>query len=314
MKTRSVAFYACGEKIVGTVYLPDSYQEGEKLPCVIPNSGFTGLNAVYPALFARLLTQNGYGCLGFDYRGWAPSEGKVGHTTFQSEYDDITAAYVFATQQPEFDADNISLFGWGYAGPVCIKVAADNPEIKAVGIGNSYSSGLNYLRGCMSEEAFAERVGKIKKDRIARTLTGKGEYEDCYDLYAYQSGYGENDYLTQTLTKLTPEIAGIVAHDYGSAANFPPRHSWEHIEDLMHHVNVDKEAATLGKCGLFIGVGELDALGALDESKRLYDLAGEEKELYIVPGGRHNDWMFDNDPKFIDFGKALVKFYDKYMK
>lgn len=313
MKTRPVEFYACGDKIVGTVYLPDDYQEGTKLPCVIPTSGFTGLNAVYPALFARLLTQHGYGCVGFDYRGWKPSEGKVGHTTFQGEYDDITAAYVFATQQPEFDPNNISLFGWGYAGPVCIKVASDNPKIKAVAIGNSYSSGDNYLRGSMSEEAYAERMKKVEQDRIARVLTSKGEYEDCYELYAYQSGYGENDYLTKTLTKLTPEIAGIVVRDYGSAANFPPRQSWEHIEDLMH-VNVDKEAAGLGERGLFIGVGELDALGGLNESKRLYALAGPEKELYIVPGGRHNDWMFDDNPEFIKFGAALVAFYDKYMK
>ena len=65
--------------------------------------------------------------------------------------------------------------------------------------------------------------------------------------------------------------------------------------------------------GLFIGVGELDALGGLEESKRLYELAGPEKELYIVPGGRHNDWMYDNDPRFQAFGAALVQFFNKYM-
>ena len=245
MKTRDVEFYSCGERIVGTVYLPDDYKADTKLPCIIPNSGFTGLNAVYPALFARLFTKNGFACLGFDYRGWAPSSGKVGHTTFQSEYDDITAAYVFATQQPEFDPERIALFGWGYAGPVVIKVTADNPGIKAVGIGNSYSDGDRYLRGSMSEEAYNARIKKVETDRIQRVLTGKGEYEDCYELYAYQSGYGENDYLTQTLTRLTPEIASIVARDYGSAANFPPHHSWEHIEDLMH-TNADEAAKSLG--------------------------------------------------------------------
>ena len=65
MKTREVVFYSEGDKMAGTVYLPDDYKDGEKRPCIIANSGWTGLNMVYPALFSRAMTAKGYVCMGF---------------------------------------------------------------------------------------------------------------------------------------------------------------------------------------------------------------------------------------------------------
>lgn len=35
MKTREVVFYSEGDKMAGTVYLPDDYKDGEKRPCIL---------------------------------------------------------------------------------------------------------------------------------------------------------------------------------------------------------------------------------------------------------------------------------------
>ena len=40
MKTREVVFYSEGAKMVGDIYLPDDYKEGEKRPAVLCNSGW----------------------------------------------------------------------------------------------------------------------------------------------------------------------------------------------------------------------------------------------------------------------------------
>ena len=69
MKTRDVVFYSEGAKMAGTIYLPDDYKEGEKRAAVLCNSGWTGVNKCYPALYARALTAYGFVCMGFDYRG-----------------------------------------------------------------------------------------------------------------------------------------------------------------------------------------------------------------------------------------------------
>ena len=74
MKTRDVVFYSEGAKMAGTIYLPDDYKEGEKRAAVLCNSGWTGVNKCYPALYARALTAYGFVCMGFDYRGFKPSE------------------------------------------------------------------------------------------------------------------------------------------------------------------------------------------------------------------------------------------------
>ena len=57
MKERSIHFYSDGIKLVGSLWLPDDYQEGTKLPCIIPCSGIQGLKAIYPELYARFLTR-----------------------------------------------------------------------------------------------------------------------------------------------------------------------------------------------------------------------------------------------------------------
>lgn len=44
------------------------------------------------------------------------------------------------------------------------------------------------------------------------------------------------------------------------------------------------------------------------EAEEAYRLANEPKQLYYVEG-KHNEWMFDDDPKF----QALADFYKEYL-
>ena len=60
MITKDLIFYSNCYKLAAVLYLPDNYEEGRALPCIIPNSGYMGLNEIYPALFARALTARGY--------------------------------------------------------------------------------------------------------------------------------------------------------------------------------------------------------------------------------------------------------------
>ena len=313
MKTRTVEFFSEGVKLAGTVYLPDDYVEGTKLPCVIACSGFTGINAVYPALIARSLTQKGYCCLGFDYRGWAPSEGQVGVTTFESEYQDITAAYIFAQMQPEIEADNISFFGWGMSAPICIQIATDNPEIKAVAVGNGIYNGKRAVHSTLTPHEFLAREARAREDRIHRVLTGNPlEYVSCYHFNCSELVPMEQDYLTDTLTRLTPDIADIIKRDYGSAEAFPPDHSWAYWDSMMR-LDADAYVAKLAPRGLFISHAVQDDGYGFYEAECLYQAAGEGAVLYKVEG-RHNSWMFDDDPEYIKYADALAEFYDGYMK
>lgn len=115
MKTREVVFYSEGAKMVGDIYLPDDYKEGEKRPAVLCNSGWTGVNKCYPALFARALTARGFVCMGFDYRGFKPSENVhpclPKYTTLETEVEDVANAFTFMQIQPEVDPERCGLLG-----------------------------------------------------------------------------------------------------------------------------------------------------------------------------------------------------------
>lgn len=311
MKERSVTYYSMGEKIVGTVYLPDDYKEGEKLPCVIPCSGYTGINAVYPALFSRLLTAHGYACVGFDYRGWKPSEGRVGYTTCESEYEDIVSTYVFATQQPEIQADNISLFGWGMSAPIVLKVAADIPEIKAVGTGNGYYDGDRWMQRMWTYPEYVDMLEVFRKDRITRVLTGEGALAEPYAIIPDDNG-GSPVYLTKTLSDLTTTMDDTLYANWGGRKNFPPKHSYC-LSDSIRRIHASDYVGRIAPRGVFIGHSKADVTHPVTEAYDIFAAAGEGRVLCLVEGN-HNGWMFDNHPEFKKFGAALVAFYDKYMK
>jgi len=337
MKSRPVEFYAKGEKIVGKLYLPDDYQEGTKLPCVIPCSGFTGVEAAYPALFSRLLTKYGYACLSFDYRGWAPSEGLVGWTTQEDWYFDIYAGYVFASQQPEVDAENIGLFGWGFSAPIVLKLAADYSEIKAVGCGNGVYNGDRRLRTLLTQDDYKAMKQIALEDRIKRTLYGKGTMVNAYTqsssfcAMAYEKGEFAEISLEalEAVPVQTVEVANertgeegknfMVCGDtpahikkYYAGKEFPPRHCFE-TWDSFQRIDASSYVHKIAPRPVFILHAEEDPYYPAYEAQCIAKEIGSTCTTCYVHGG-HNSWMFDDEPEFIRCGKEMVAFYDKALK
>lgn len=318
MKTRMVEYYAEGQKIVGAVHLPDDYQEGTKLPCIIPCSGFTGIRPLYPDMFSRYFTKYGYACLAFDFRHWAPSEGEVGYTTNESELEDILASIVFAQQQPEIDPYAIGLFGWGMAAPLCIKAAVEVPEIRAVACGNGYYNYENMIKCLHGNMHFQKRLKEAKEDRIKRVLTGKGDFVP-FDYFAGGDAPEEvpvDGYLKEggTFAQMAnaKELNEAVEKYYGGLANFPPKTSWAFFDSSMR-MRAEEFVQRLAPRGLFL-IGSLhDTAYNYEETVKIYNAAGPGKVLYTIDG-YHNNWMIDGHPELEKAIENMVAFYDSYMK
>jgi len=78
---------------------------------------------------SKLLAEQGYGILRFDFSGLGDSEGDFSDTTFSSTQDDLNSAINFLKknyQAPQF------LMGHSLGGTTAISVAQDHDEIKAV--------------------------------------------------------------------------------------------------------------------------------------------------------------------------------------
>src|SRR5688572_25813760 len=110
---KQTTFFSEGSRLQATLYYPDDLSDGAKRPALIVNSGYQGFNEFYPKMFARLMTQFGYICLGFDYRGMADSEGPKGTVLIEEQVEDIRNAVTFLQAQQDIDDQQIGLIGWG---------------------------------------------------------------------------------------------------------------------------------------------------------------------------------------------------------
>lgn len=308
MKSKNVEFYSEGTKMKGSIYLPDDYKEGEKRPGIIANSGWTGLNKVYPAMFARQMTDRGFVCMGFDYRGFKPSGGISGmekYTTLEMEVDDINNALTFFKHQPEVDETKISLIGWGVGGAVCLAVAGRDKTVKAVATLNSFTDGKRWMRMGMGNDKYNKMLRTLEEDKYKRVTTGDQVLRHPYEFYPNIDESGDF-YVEKTLTGLNGGLVDSITADYEE--EFPTKMSSVIAESFLRFNVQDILPKLAPDCAVFVGHGYYNELHDKVEAEDAYRLANEPKKLYYVDG-KHNDWMFDEDEKLQKLCDAMAEFF-----
>ncbi|WP_017381664.1 alpha/beta hydrolase [Paenisporosarcina sp. TG-14] len=294
MKERQISFYSEGFKLDGTVYLPDDYQAGEKRPAIISNSGYQGFNNFYPRLFAQNLTKAGYVCFGFDYRGFANSEGEKGRVILDEQVEDIINAISFLQAQPEVDIDQVGLIGWGMGGSNVVRVAAKDKRVKAVAALNGFFDGERWLKSIHSYVEWMELVKTVEQDRVHRVVTGQSLYADPFIHYPLDPA--TNDYVQKELVPLSP---------FGKQTQLQ-------FTDSIMNMNAEKVVTDISTAPLFIGHGKDNLLHPLEESTALYAAASEPKQFYLIDG-KHNDFMYHEDPVFQELITELTSFFNSHM-
>lgn len=290
MRERQISFYSEGCKLDGTIYLPDDYKPGEKRPAIIPNSGYQGFNEFYPKLFSRYLTAAGYVCLGFDYRGFAKSEGRQGRVILDEQVEDIKNAVTFLEAQEEVDPERIGLVGWGMGASNVVRVAAADERVKAVAALNGFFNGERWLKSIHSYVEWHQILDMVEEDRIRRVTTGSSLPEDPFIHYPLDPA--TNDYVQKELAPLSP---------FGKKTELQ-------FTDSIIGMNADRVAAAIAPRPLFVGHGKHNLLHPKDESQALFEAAQAPKELYWIDG-KHNDFMYYDHPVLNELIERLVIFF-----
>ncbi|WP_186376220.1 alpha/beta hydrolase, partial [Hyella patelloides] len=70
---KEVNFKSNNQNLVGNLYLPDDYQEGDKLPGVVVTGAWTTVKEQMPATYAEAMADRGYAVLAFDFLNWGES-------------------------------------------------------------------------------------------------------------------------------------------------------------------------------------------------------------------------------------------------
>ena len=85
------------------------------------------------------------------------------------------------------------------------------------------------------------------------------------------------------------------------------------IGESFIRFNVEDLLPRIAPRAVFVGHGYYNELHQRVEAEEAYRLAQEPKQLYYVDG-KHNEWMFDDDPKFQALTDALAAFYKENLK
>lgn len=290
MQEKAIEFYSDQIRLRGTFYLPDDYDPTIPYPCLIACSGYTGLNAIYPRLFAQALTTQQMVVLGFDYRGCGESDGVRGRLLLDEQVRDIRNSVTFAKYQDEINLSGIGLLGWGMGGGLVVSASRLNPDVKAVIGVNGFYNGRSFLRSSFTEEGFAELLEMIENDKRDLVFKGIFRLTDPFDAYP-----------------LDPDTRDVVDERLRPVEHYNIQTSFELAESIyLFDATLHAEKLTQP---LFIAHGKKNKLHPFELAEELKQVV-PTAEYYEIDG-KHNDFMTLNNPEFQKLTRAVAGWFKK---
>lgn len=203
-----VTFQSEGTEIVGDLYLPASYQPGDKLATVIVSGSWTAVKEQMAGGYAQKLADQGFVALAFDARSFGESGGEL--RAFESptaKIEDIKNAITFLETVDAVDNDRIAGLGICAGAGYMTTVAAEDDRLSAlVTIAPWIHSPeiVNTIYG--GEENVAQMIatGRTAAEKFAQT--GEADYilaTSSTDESAAM--YGEVDYYQNPERGAIPE-------------------------------------------------------------------------------------------------------------
>lgn len=127
-----VEFKSDGEKMVGNLFLPVGYNQGDKLPAAVTVGSLTSVKEQMSGLYAKKLAELGFAALAFDYRFYGESGGAPRQYESPNKHiADISSAVAFLKTLPLVDANKIGGLGICTGSGYMAVAAANDKNIRA---------------------------------------------------------------------------------------------------------------------------------------------------------------------------------------
>ena len=269
MNLTPISFHSEGFRLVGDLYAPDDLRSDERRTGIVLCHGYTGVKDLYLPDNARVLVEAGYVVLAFDYKGWGESEGPRTRLAPYSRVADVQAALTFLGAQAFVDENRLGIYGTSYGGATVVWTGAVDHRVRCivsvVGVGH----GERWMRSVRRPDEWFDLLERAAADRVRRTMDGESEFVD------------RNDILLPD--RQSAELAAATRSNVPSALDTLPL---EYVDEtLQFHPEwvVDKIAP---RPILFITTDD-DRLVPPEESRVLYEKAGEPKKLVVLGGYGH---------------------------
>ena len=244
---KQVTFTSKNKTLVGSLYLPDDYQAGQKLPGIVVTGAWTTVKEQMPANYAKVLSDKGYAALVFDFRGWGKSDDAIKYLEDPvRKTEDIKAAAGFLATLDEIDSKRVGGLGICASSGYMIKAFTETPALKTIALvapwlhnsdiaeevyGGAESIQSLIATGEQAREKF-EQTGEITTVSAASTTDKSAimyqvpyytekdrglipEYDNQFNLASWES------WLTFDAISLAHKLPGNIVFVHSEAAAIP---------------------------------------------------------------------------------------------
>jgi len=130
-----------GTKIVGNIYIPDDYQEGEKRTGLVVSPPATSVKEQAAHYYAEKMRQKGYICLAFDPRGIGETKGLESDCNPYTIANDVSSGVSFLQSLPQVDSDKLGNLGLCAHSVSSTYETIHDSRIKALGLAVPMTNG-----------------------------------------------------------------------------------------------------------------------------------------------------------------------------
>ncbi len=292
---------------LGNLFITKDLNRNTQTPAIIVGHPMGAVKEQSANLYAQKLADQGFVTLSLDLSFWGESEGKPRNAVSPDIYaEDFSAAVDFLGTRTFVDRERIGVLGICGSGSFVLSAAKIDPRMKAVATVSMYDMGAANRNGLRHSQTLEQRK-KILADAAQQR-------------YVEFTG-GETRYTSGTVHQLTESSRTIEREFYdfyrtprgqctakGSSPQLTAHPPLTTNGTLMNFYPFDDIETISPRPMLFI-TGE--NAHSREFSEKAYQLAGEPKELVIVPGAGHVD-LYDR-VNLIPFDK-LTAFFRQSLK
>ena len=293
--------------VSGNLFIPKNLDANTKSPAIVVGHPMGAVKEQSANLYATKMAENGFVTLSLDLSFWGESEGLPRNAVSPDIYaEDFSAAMDFLGTRPFIDKERIGALGICGSGSFVISAAKIDPRMKAIATVSMYDMGAanrNGLKHGQTLEQRKEIITQAAQQRYVEFTGGETLYtsgtvhqldenthpiqREFYDFYRTPRGEYTPASSSKALTThptLTSNIKFMNFYPFNDIETISPR-------PMLFITGADAHSREF--------------------SEEAYKLAGQPKELLIIPGAGHVD-LYDR-VDLIPFDK-LASFFQSNLK
>src|SRR5213596_1163464 len=292
--------------VAGYLFIPKNLTQDTKHPAIVVGHPMGAVKEQSANLYAQKLAEQGFVALSLDLSFWGESEGQPRNAVLPDLYaEDFSAAVDFLGTSPLVDRDRLGVLGICDSGGFVISAAKIDPRMRAIATVSMYDMG-GVSRNGLNHSLTLEQRKKILKEaaeqRYVEFTGGKTKYTSgtCHELNENIDAIQREfyDFYRTPRGELTPK---------GSSPKLTTHPTLSSNVKFMNFYPFTDIETISPRPMLFI-TGE--NAHSREFSEEAYRLAGEPKELVIVPNAGHVD-LYDR-VELIPFDK-LTSFFTEHL-